>query len=69
MLSIISPSFEVVKEGRILDLVSGYRRFALFALGYDKKSSLVAEGDKISILRLSDDIYNIFEFMDSKIQL
>jgi hypothetical protein len=69
MFTGIRPDFEVVKEGRILYLGSGYRRFTLFALGYDKKSSLVAEGDKISILRLSDDIYNIFEFMDSKILL
>jgi len=29
MLSEIRPSFEVVKEGRILNFISGYRRFVV----------------------------------------
>jgi hypothetical protein len=30
MLSVIRPNFEVVKEGRILHFISGYRRFDFF---------------------------------------
>jgi len=29
MLSVIRPDFEVVKEGRILNFLSGYRRFVV----------------------------------------
>jgi hypothetical protein len=31
VLSVIRPSFEVVKEGRILHFVSGYRKFLVNA--------------------------------------
>jgi hypothetical protein len=38
LVSVIRPSFEVVKEGPILNLVSGYRRFKFPEIVYDEKS-------------------------------
>jgi hypothetical protein len=38
MLSEIRPSFEVAKEGRILNFVSGYRRFEFAEIVYNEKS-------------------------------
>jgi hypothetical protein len=66
MLSVIRPVFEVVIEGRILNLVPGYRRVTLFPIVYDEKSSLVDKRFEISnrdivldmerIMRLEEDL-------------
>jgi hypothetical protein len=37
MLIVLRPSFEVVKEGRILNFVSGCRRFEFANIVYDEK--------------------------------
>jgi hypothetical protein len=55
----------VVKEERILHFVSGYRRFTLVPIANDEKSSLVAETDGISNLKLVEDISKILEFIES----
>jgi hypothetical protein len=62
MFSVIRPDFKVVKEGRILHLVSGYRRFKPVAERYDKKSSLIDKRFEISNHELIRD-------MDSLIKL
>jgi hypothetical protein len=49
MLRVIRPSFEVVKEGRILHLISGNRRFEFADIEYDEKSF---EPDKILVYGL-----------------
>jgi hypothetical protein len=38
MLSVSRPSFEVVKDGRILSFVSGYRGFEFADIVYNEKS-------------------------------
>jgi hypothetical protein len=38
MLFVIRPDFEVVKEGRILHLVTGYRMFEFASVEYNEKS-------------------------------
>ena len=49
MISVIRPLFEVVKEGRILHFVSGYRRFE----GFTRYLIL------IDILRYQHILYNL----------
>jgi hypothetical protein len=48
MFSVIRPDFEVVKEGRILLLVSGYMRFEFADMVYDEKSFPVNKEFEIS---------------------
>jgi hypothetical protein len=38
---VFSDRLKVVKEGQILNLVSGYRRVTLVIMEYDEKSSVV----------------------------
>jgi hypothetical protein len=54
MLDFIRPSFEVVKDGRILHLVSGYRRFEFDDIEYDEKSF---GSERILALGLLFDLY------------
>jgi hypothetical protein len=55
MLSVIGPDFEVVKEGRILHLVSGYRRVTLVPVAYSETSSIIDKRFEISNLELKRD--------------
>jgi len=61
MFHVFRPTFEVVKEGRILHFVSGYRRLKLITILYDEKSSLVDKGFEISNLELISDMDKIIK--------
>jgi len=51
----------VVKEGRILHILSGYRRFKHDSIGYDEKYSLVDKRFEISNLGLIRDMARIIQ--------
>jgi hypothetical protein len=48
MLRVLRPSFEVVKEGRILQFLSGYRRFEFASIASSEKSFFVDKEFEIS---------------------
>jgi hypothetical protein len=48
MLYVFRPDFEVVREGRILHFVSGYRRFEFADIVYDEKTFLIDKEFEIS---------------------
>jgi len=60
MLSVFKSPFEVVKEGGILHLVSGYRRVTLSPLAYDEKSCLVEKTGELSNLKSIQDLARFF---------
>jgi hypothetical protein len=64
MLSKIRPDFEVVKEGRILHFVSGYRRFEFAFITYNEKSYLVDKRFEISNLDLIKDMHSIIKLCE-----
>jgi|BarGraNGADG00312_1021997.scaffolds.fasta_scaffold94168_1 hypothetical protein len=61
MLSVIRPDFEVVKEGRILHFVSGYRKFEFAFITYNEKSYLVDKRFEISNQILIRDMAGIIK--------
>jgi hypothetical protein len=67
MFDELRPIFEVVKEGRIIHLVSCFRRFKLFTIIYDGKSSIVAEAAKISNLDIIKDVDKIVKLLEDLI--
>ena len=52
----------MVKEGRILHFVSGYRRFKLITIIYDEKSSLVDNEFELSNHILIKDMIYLVKF-------
>jgi hypothetical protein len=64
MFGEVRPIFEVVNEGLILNLVPGYRRFTLFPMVYDEKSSPVEKRFEISNLQLIKDMEKIIKFKE-----
>jgi hypothetical protein len=64
MLSVIRPDFEVVREGRILRLVSGNRRFEFASISYIEKSYLGYKRFEISSCELIRDMESLIKLME-----
>jgi hypothetical protein len=61
MLTVFRPSFEVVKEGRILHLGIGYMSLVLVPLAYNEESSVVDKRFERSNLELIKDMVRIIK--------